>query len=131
MIILSQIIIAGLVMGVLDAIWLTTMYKIVYQPAIGHLLLKSPNLIAAAVFYIFYVVALVYLIINPALKTSFNQLLINSVLFGAICYATYDLTNLATMKDFSLKIAIIDIIWGAVLTAIVSSLTYFIIKKLF
>ncbi len=132
MIILTQFLIAGFVMAVIDAIWLSTMYKLIYKPAIGKLMLESPNLLVAGVFYLFYVFALVYLIINPAIiKAGFNQLLINSAIFGAICYATYDLTNLATIKGFSAKIAIIDIIWGAVLTTIVSAITYLIIKKTF
>ncbi len=132
MIILVQFLIASLIMGLIDAVWLDTMYKLIYQPTIGHLMLDKPNFIAAAIFYLMYVAALVYLIINPAInKANFSQLLINSAVFGAICYATYDLTNLATIKGFSAKIAVIDIIWGAVLTATVSSLTYLIIKKIF
>ncbi len=127
-----QFLVAGIIMAVIDVIWLGAMYARIYKPAIGKLMLASPNLIAAGAFYVMYVAALIYLIISPAIvKGDFKQLLINGAVFGAICYATYDLTNLATIKGFSLKIAVIDIIWGAVLTATVSGLTYLIIKKFF
>ncbi len=114
---------------VIDGIWLLLISKDFYKNAIGHLMTNSPNLIAAGIFYLIFLVGLVYFVINPAIvKQDVIQLIISALLFGLVTYATYDLTNLATLKEWPLKITIIDLIWGSSLSTIVSLITYYIYK---
>ena len=90
---------------------------------------EKPDWMAAILFYLLYIIGLVFFVINPALeKSSWQYALFAGLFFGFITYATYDLTNLATLKDWPLTITIIDLIWGSVLGASVSVVTYAIIK---
>lgn len=112
---------------VVDGIWLAFIAKDLYQKEIGYLLSENPNWLAAVIFYLLFLVGLVYFVINPAIdKESIKTLLISAALFGLITYATYDLTNLATVKDWPLKITVIDLIWGTSLSTIVSYITYYL-----
>lgn len=108
----------GLVMGVLDAIWLTIMTPRVYQPAIGELLAARPNMRAAIAFYLIYVFGIVYLAVLPALREggAVRAAILGAVL-GLIAYATYDLTNQATMRIWPLQVTLLDVAWGVVVTA--------------
>jgi uncharacterized membrane protein len=116
---------------VIDIIWLAVVAKDLYKNQIGHLMSKSPNWMAALVFYLIFILGLTYFAINPALaKESLLEALKLGALFGFFTYATYDLTNLATLQDWPLKITIIDLLWGTGLGASVSSLSYFILTKL-
>lgn len=82
---------------------------------------------AVFVFYALYILGLVFFAIMPAFKqNSWNIALLNGSLFGLVCYATYDLTNLATLKGWPLKIVIYDLIWGSIISAFVSLLTFWI-----
>ena len=86
------------------------------------------NWMAAFIFYFIYIFGLVYFAINPALaKGEFTHALLVGALFGFMTYATYDLTNLATLEGWPLKITLIDMAWGTFLGASVSSLTYYIV----
>lgn len=100
----------------LDFVWLSTMGKTVYQREIGTLLSPTPNLAVAAGFYLAYLVGVVILVAAPAEGDIVKALLTGAVL-GFVAYGTYDLTNLSTMKGFTPTIAVIDIVWGTVLTA--------------
>ena len=117
---------------IIDLVWLGVIAKNLYQKEIGALLLDNPNWIAAIIFYLLFLVGLVYFVINPAIvNEDFTKLLISAAFFGFITYATYDLTNLATLDGWSIKITIIDLIWGTFLSTVVSVLTYltyFLIK---
>ncbi|MEY4090930.1 MAG: hypothetical protein RLZZ496_112 [Pseudomonadota bacterium] len=109
---------------VIDMVWLMWLGRGFYIEEIGGLLLEQPNLIAAFGFYALYIVGLVYLVIAPAAEAdSVMKAVISGAVFGLVAYATYDLTNLAVMKGFTLKIALIDMVWGMVLSAAVSGLT--------
>lgn len=89
------------------------------------------NWTAAIAFYLLFIVGLVVFVISPALeKSSWMHALLFGALFGLITYATYDLTNLATLKDWPLLVTMVDLAWGAVLAASVSTATYFIASKL-
>ena len=100
-----------------------------YVEEIGSLLLEQPNLIAAFAFYALYIAGLVYLVIAPAAEAdSVMKAVISGAVFGLVAYATYDLTNLAVMKGFTLKIALIDMVWGMALSAAVSGLTVKIVS---
>ncbi|MGE5327748.1 MAG: DUF2177 family protein, partial [Thiobacillus sp.] len=105
-------------MGALDYIWLGFIAKNFYAIELGTLLLEKPNIIAAAAFYFIYIIGLVVFVINPSLDNgSLWSVLSYGSLFGLVTYATYDLTNLATINGFTLKVALIDMCWGAFITA--------------
>jgi uncharacterized membrane protein len=89
------------------------------------------NWLAAIIFYLLFIVGLVLFVITPATeKGSWTHALLFGALFGLITYATYDLTNLATLKDWPVMVTIVDLAWGAVLAASVSVVTYFIVSKI-
>lgn len=116
---------------VLDMIWLGLVAKNFYAKQIGFLLKPDVNWAAAITFYLLFIVGLVLFVISPALeKHSFMHALLFGALFGLITYATYDLTNLATMKDWPMLITFVDLAWGMFLSASVSSITYLIAVKL-
>lgn len=109
---------SGIVMGVLDAIWLTTMAPRLYRPAIGDLLADRPDMRAAIAFYVIYVIGIVFLAVTPALREgSALRALTTGAALGFVAYATYDLTNQATLRSWPLHLTLVDVAWGTVLTA--------------
>ncbi len=113
----------------IDIIWLALVAKDVYRRELGFIMSNKPNWLAAIVFYLIFIAGIVFFVINPAIaKDSWTYALFVGLLFGFITYATYDLTNLATLKDWPIKITIIDLIWGSSLGGSVSLITYFIMK---
>lgn len=117
---------------VIDFIWLTLIASDFYSQHIGYLLKSDVNFAAAGLFYLLFVVGLVVFSIKPALKErSLKKAAMLGGLFGLISYATYDLTNLATIKDWPLVVTVVDMIWGTLLGGSVSMISYLIIKKLF
>lgn len=108
---------SGLTMGVLDAIWLTLMAPRLYQPAIGELMAARPNMRAAVAFYLIYVFGVVFLAVIPALRegSALRAAIMGGVL-GLVAYATYDLTNQATLRIWPTHITLIDLAWGVFLT---------------
>jgi len=103
---------------VLDFIWLGFVARGFYQAQVGALLLASPKWGVAVMFYALYVVGIVVFAVQPALDTgSWLRALLLGGLFGFFCYATYDLTNLATLKGWTVPMAVVDILWGIVITA--------------
>lgn len=128
---LIKLLAAGGIMGVLDFVWLGFVAKKLYYSEMGSILLEKPNMPAALLFYVIYVVGVVLFVVNPALQNnSWQHALGYGALFGLVAYATYDLTNLATLKGFSSKIVVIDLAWGMALTAVVSLCAYAIVKAL-
>ncbi|MDQ3076208.1 MAG: DUF2177 family protein [bacterium] len=114
-----------------DMIWLGVVAKNFYAKQIGFLLRPNVNWTAAIVFYLLFIVGLVLFVITPALeKHSLMHALLFGALFGLITYATYDLTNLATMKDWPMLITFVDLAWGMFLSASVSAIAYIIAVKL-
>jgi len=119
------VIVAAAIMGVLDFLWLGFIAKSLYYGEMGDILLKKPNMTAALLFYAIYVVGAVVLVVLPALADdSLLMALGFGALLGFVAYATYDLTNLATMKGFSKKIVMIDLAWGTFITAVVCAGSY-------
>jgi uncharacterized membrane protein len=113
----------------IDMIWLGLISKNFYQKQIGFLMKSNINWLAAIIFYLIFIAGLIIFVINPAVsKNSWIDALLFGALFGMITYATYDLTNLATLKDWPLIVSIVDIFWGSILGALVSVITYFISK---
>jgi len=126
----TKFLITGVLMAVIDAAWLGFVANKFYKSQIGSLLLTKPNMAAAAAFYLIYVFGIILFILNPALeKASLQHALVYGAVFGFVCYATYDLTNLATLKGFSLKLVLVDLVWGAILTATVAGLSYVILSR--
>ena len=114
--------VTAVVFLILDAIWLGVISRNLYQREIGELLLPKPNFGAAAVFYVIYIVGLVYFCVVPGVVgQSALRGLLNGAMFGIVAYATYDLTNLATLKGWSTEVVFIDIAWGAIASAIASA----------
>jgi uncharacterized membrane protein len=121
----------GGVMGVLDFLWLRFAARKLYESEMPGMLLDKPNALAAAGFYVIYVVGVVYFVVTPALeKGSWMYALGSGALLGLFAYATYGLTNLAVFKGFTTKAVLIDLAWGAFLTASASVAAYFIVKAL-
>ena len=115
----------------IDMVWLGLVAKNFYRNQIGFLMKTDINWAAAIVFYLLFVVGLVVFVIAPAIeKNSWVHALLFGALFGLITYATYDLSNLATLKDWPLLVTVVDLAWGATLAASVSSATYFIARKI-
>lgn len=113
----------------IDLVWLGVIAKNLYQKQLGSFLSDQVNWTAAVIFYLLFIVGIFIFAIMPALeKNSWQHALIYGVLFGFFTYATYDLTNLATLKNWPLQIVFIDIIWGMVLTGTVAFCGYHITK---
>ena len=107
----------------IDAIWLGLVAPKLYKANIGHLMAEKPNFIAAGVFYLLYIAALLFFVIDPALiKASVWQAVWTGAFLGLAMYATYDLTNLATLRNWPLKITAIDLAWGTFITAATSGI---------
>lgn len=116
---------------VIDMVWLVVVAKKFYQEQIGFLMKPDINWLAAIIFYLLFIAGLVIFVISPAFeKHSWLHALLFGALFGLITYATYDLTNLATLKDWPLLVTVVDLIWGTVLAASISTITYFIAGKI-
>jgi uncharacterized membrane protein len=116
---------------VIDMVWLVLVAKKFYQEQIGFLMKPDINWLAAIIFYLLFIAGLVIFVISPALeKHSWVHALIFGALFGLITYATYDLTNLATMKDWPFLVTVVDLIWGTVLASSISLITYLIANKI-
>lgn len=113
---------AGLPFGLLDALWLRWAGPNLYRPALGDLLAPSFRAGPAIVFYLAYVAAMVWFAVRPGLTGGVGAAALNGALFGAIAYATYDLTNQATMKVWPVHVTLIDIAWGAFATAVASAI---------
>lgn len=113
----------------IDMVWLGWIAKNFYARQLGTLMKEEVNWLAAIIFYLIFIVGLVVFVIKPAIeKESWTQALLLGALFGFVCYATYDLTNLAIAKDWPLLMTVVDLVWGAVLAASVSVATYFIAR---
>lgn len=115
---------------VLDFIWLSLMMKSFYVKYIGHLTSSQPNFLAAGIFYFIYTVGLVVLIVNPAIQGGFSfiKIFLLGALFGFVAYGTYDLTNQATLRDWPVLVTVVDLLWGSLLTGVVSVFAVYITK---
>jgi uncharacterized membrane protein len=116
----------------LDMVWLGVISKNYYKQKLGFILSDNPNWVAAIIFYLIFIGGILFFAVNPSLKESrWQTAILNGALLGALCYATYDLTNMATIAKWPIEIVIIDIIWGMVLTGSVSVITYLLVEKIF
>lgn len=108
-----------------DFVWLGWVAKDYYQSQLGGLLLAQPNWGAAAIFYALYAAGVVFFCISPALDAaSLGKAALLGAVLGALAYATYDLSNLATLKGWPLALSLIDIAWGSFVTCVAASAGY-------
>jgi uncharacterized membrane protein len=110
------------VMVVIDLVWLGVIAKPMYQAGIGHLMADNPNLVAALFFYALFPMGLmIFAILPEAANAGWQRTALLGALFGFFTYATYDLTNLATLKNYPLQLALVDILWGSLVSTITAS----------
>lgn len=115
-----------------DISWVGFLAKDFYRDQIGSLMKSNINWVAAILFYFIFILGLVLFVIQPALeKQSWTHALLFGSLFGLVTYATFDLTNLALLKNWPVLVTVVDLIWGMFLSALVAVLTYFIAAKMF
>ena len=128
---ISATLISALIFLIIDVIWLSFSVKSFYRPNIGHLLLETPIMWAAILFYLIYVIGLAVVIIEPSLDYQNTQkFLIKAFMFGLVAYGTYNLTNMATIKGWSPNVVFVDMMWGGSLTAFSSYFGIFFAKKI-
>ena len=107
------------VMVAIDLLWLGVIAKPLYQQGMGHLMAEKPNIAAAALFYILYPAGIVLFAVAPdAVTASWLKTFIVGALFGFFAYATYDLTNLATLRNWPASLAAMDMAWGSLVTGV-------------
>lgn len=116
---------AAVAFVVLDAIWLGMVAKNFYFSRLAGLLRDKPDLGVAAVFYVIYLAGVVYFAVVPALASGgMATALLNGAMLGFLAYATYDATNLATLKGYPAAVAVVDVVWGTFLTATAAAFGY-------
>ena len=120
---------AALVFGALDAVWLSWAGPNFYRPRLGDILADSFRMMPALLFYAAYIAAIVWFTVRPGLSLGSGAAALNGALLGAICYATYDLTNQATMRTWSTTVTVADIAWGAFATAVAAAAASFAAAK--
>jgi len=114
----------------IDMVWLGVVARNLYKQKLGFILSPEVNWAAAIIFYLIYIGGILFFAVLPASKEmSWQTALLNGALLGGMCYATYDLTNMATIAKWPLEIVVIDIVWGMVLTGSVAILSYFASAK--
>lgn len=111
----------------IDLLWLGVVAKNLYQKNLAHLLSPEVNWPAALLFYLMYIVGIILFAVRPGLDAqSLAKAALWGALFGFFTYATYDLTNLATLRAWPIKVVFVDILWGTLLCTLVASLSYLI-----
>lgn len=124
---IKHYLVALVVFTLIDLVWLLLISRKLYQEKIGHLMAEKVNLPAAAIFYLLFIAAMVFFVISPAVdKSSIWFALGAGAFFGLVTYATYDLTNLATLRGWPVSMTIIDLIWGTFITSTTSALATWI-----
>ncbi|WP_435200687.1 DUF2177 family protein [Qipengyuania sp. 902] len=121
---------AAIVFGVLDALWLGWAGDNFYRPRLSDMLADSFRMAPALVFYVAYIAGIVWFAVRPGLAGGVGTAALNGALLGALCYATYDLTNQATLRQWSTTVTVADICWGAFATAVAASVATFAATKL-
>ena len=118
------------VMVIIDLVWLGFIAKPLYQSGIGHLMTDKPNLVAAFFFYALFPIGLmIFAILPESGTTAWPRTALLAALFGFFAYATYDLTNLATLKNYPLQLALVDMLWGSLVSAIAATAGKFVFNR--
>jgi len=114
---------------VLDMIWLTLSVSRLYRPRIGEIMADAVNIAPAVAFYLIYLTGVFVLAILPAAQAnSWKRLLVHSAVFGFCAYATYDLTNQATLKVWSTTVTVVDLAWGTFVTTAAASVGFWVMR---
>ena len=114
----------------IDLTWLGVVAKNLYREKLGFILSDKVNWAAAVIFYLIYIAGILYFVLLPGLESgSLTKVILNGALLGFLCYATYDLTNMATIAKWPLSIVVIDMLWGAFLTAACSTAAYWVYTR--
>ena len=121
--------VAALSFGILDALWLGWAGPNVYRPMLGDLLAPSFRLAPALAFYAIYIAGMVWFAVRPGLEHGTSWGVMNGALLGALAYATYDLTNQATLKTWPWQLTLVDIAWGASATALASGIACLVTSR--
>ena len=122
----------GLGFAAIDSIWLITMSTRLYKPEIGEMMAENFRLGPAIVFYLLYITGILVFAVQPALASGkWQTALVQGALFGFFCYMTYDMTNYATLKVWSLKVTILDLMWGTFLTGSAATVGLLVTRKFF
>ncbi|MBC1739728.1 DUF2177 family protein [Listeria seeligeri] len=122
---------SAVVFLIFDLFWLLVVSKKMYEHFIGDLM-GDVRIFPAVIFYVIYVIGVTFFVLIPGTeKGSVGYVILAGALFGLICYATYDLTNLATLKDWPVAMTVIDLIWGTAVTTATSVIVYFINMNFF
>jgi uncharacterized membrane protein len=118
---------------IIDSTWLITTSQKFYKVYLNHLFATDIKYVSAVIFYVLYALGIAYIIIIPSfgLNYSLTEVIAKGFVLGIVAYGAYDLTNQATLKDWPLIITIVDMIWGGVLTSLVSGLAYKLLKDFF
>ncbi len=112
-----------------DAVWLTTMVKRFYRPQMGKLLAANTDYLAAGAFYSLYIFGIIVFVVTPALaRDSLSFAMSRGALLGLLMYATYDLTNQATLKGWPMSVTVVDMLWGTFVTGLVATITFLIFR---
>lgn len=128
---LRNFVITFVVFMAIDLIWLGVIAKNLYSKYLGYIMTDKVNWGAALLFYVLFIIGLLFFVISPALdKNSWTYAIGAGALYGLLTYATYDLTNLATLKDWPITITVIDMIWGTTLATLTSTISFSIIQRL-
>jgi len=115
----------------IDMLWLGLVARSFYQQYLGFLMAPSPKWFAVIIFYLLFVVGILVFVVLPGLgANSLKTTLLRAALYGLITYATYDLTNLATLKDWPALLSIVDMLWGMVLSVLVSYISFMAGKQI-
>jgi uncharacterized membrane protein len=130
---LAAYIFTGLAFALIDSIWLRNAYTKLYQPEIGDMLMKDGFRVGPAIaFYMLYIIGMIIFAVVPAMASGrWQTALIQGAMLGFFCYMTYDLTNMVTLKHWSMKVVILDIIWGTFLTGSASASGYLVTNAIF
>lgn len=116
---------------VIDIVWLGLVAGTLYRSYLGFLFAPTTNWVAAVLFYLLFILGILVFVVVPGLQdSSLKATLLRAVLFGLVTYATYDLTNLATVKNWPVLITVIDMAWGMVLSVLVSYISFLAGKRL-
>ena len=122
---------ASAIFLIIDVLWLSFSVKNFYKPHLGTLLNEKPVMWAAALFYMIYMIGLAVIILQPSLKDySISHAFWSGMIFGLVAYGTYNLTNMATIKNWSTYVVFVDMIWGSILTGTSAALSIYITKKI-
>jgi len=117
---------AGVAFAAVDFVWLSTMTDRLYKPVLGPIMSPKPDMTAVVLFYLIYIGGIVFLAIAPALKDGgWTRAVLNGAVLGFVAYATYDLTNQATLAIWQTKLTLIDLCWGTFLTTVAATAGYF------